>query len=160
MPPPAMDLPARSSRASPTPAPSSRPFAPPARAREDTLSARKGSGRGESSPPSSQSGAREAGGCPSQLALPEAAEMAGADAAACACSSAALAELRDQNARLSALNSVLLANISSLYKTAKEEVKRRDDMLAEKDAAIAQLRQELRTLKEGPPLTQRAGQWK
>ncbi|KEP65031.1 UNVERIFIED_CONTAM: hypothetical protein HHA_243980 [Hammondia hammondi] len=66
---------------------------------------------------------------------------------ACSCSCRTEVEaLQSHNARLHALNAVLLTNMSSLYKTAKEEVKRRDALLAEKEEAIAQLRSELQGL--------------
>ncbi|CBZ52068.1 conserved hypothetical protein [Neospora caninum Liverpool] len=78
-------------------------------------------------------------------------ETPGSDAACgCACSAETQA-LRVHNERLSALNSVLLANMSSLYKTAKEELKRRDVMLEEKDNAIAQLQRDIQSLKDQLP---------
>ncbi|EPR56654.1 hypothetical protein TGDOM2_243980 [Toxoplasma gondii GAB2-2007-GAL-DOM2] len=68
----------------------------------------------------------------------------------CSCSCRIEVEaLQSHNARLHALNTVLLTNMSSLYKTAKEEVKRRDALLAEKEEAIAQLRSELQSLESG-----------
>lgn len=68
--------------------------------------------------------------------------------AACTCDAALeLEEMRSFTDRVTALNSVLLTNISSLYKTAREEIKRKDQMLAEKDKQISDLTAELETLR-------------
>lgn len=66
-------------------------------------------------------------------------------------------ELRGHLRRVEALNEVLLTNISSLYKTAKAELDRKDAAIAEKDRQIADLRLKLQEFTGGVPRQQQRG---